>query len=520
MSWWKRVGSAIGERVMRAGGRLMMAVGSDPAEPIWKAAGQGRRGRGWNVIGGGPNQVLQGGVQTMRNRARAAVRNDVWAGAAVRRKQIETIGTGIKPRSMVKDAELRDAIHLLFWDWVDESDADATFDFFGQQSIAVREMGEAGECFIRLRTRRPEDGLSVPLQLQVLEPEFCPIEYNRDLPNGNKVRMGIEFNLIGKPVAYWMYRAHPQDAASIRAAELVPVPASEILHIFEPMRAGQIRGIPELSRALVKIREIHDYDDAEVVRKKFAAMWTAFIRKPQETGVGYDALSNTKSSDTDDDDTPISVVEPGTTQVLLPGEEVEIAPAADVGGSYEPFLRYQLMAIAASCGQYYEVLTGDMSKINDRTMRVMLAAFRREIGHIQHNVVAFKMCRPIWNRWMDLAVITEALPIALSDYRRRPRDFRRVQWSPQGWPYINPLQDVEADKRAIRAGLDTRADSGARRGLDAEEIDRTNAADQKRADDLGLVYDSDARRTAGSGAAQDDPLLAESIREQEEGDQA
>jgi hypothetical protein len=32
-------------------------------------------------------------------------------------------------------------------------------------------MIEGGECFVRLRTRKPEDGFSDPLQLQVLESE-------------------------------------------------------------------------------------------------------------------------------------------------------------------------------------------------------------------------------------------------------------------------------------------------------------------------------------------------------------
>jgi hypothetical protein len=67
----------------------------------------------------------------------------------------------------------------------DEADADGLTDFYGLQAMAARAMFEAGECFIRFRSRRPEDGLqearrgaspdrepmSVPLQLQMLSSE-------------------------------------------------------------------------------------------------------------------------------------------------------------------------------------------------------------------------------------------------------------------------------------------------------------------------------------------------------------
>jgi hypothetical protein len=41
--------------------------------------------------------------------------------------------------------------------------------------MAARAMFEAGECFLRFRPRRPEDGLTVPLQLQMLSPEHLPL---------------------------------------------------------------------------------------------------------------------------------------------------------------------------------------------------------------------------------------------------------------------------------------------------------------------------------------------------------
>ncbi len=58
--------------------------------------------------------------------------------------------------------------------------------------MAARAMFEAGRCFFRFRARRPEDGLSVPLQLQELSSEHLPLAKCETLPNGNEIIFGIE----------------------------------------------------------------------------------------------------------------------------------------------------------------------------------------------------------------------------------------------------------------------------------------------------------------------------------------
>ncbi|WP_230460268.1 phage portal protein, partial [Sansalvadorimonas verongulae] len=137
----------------------------------YTAAGQGRRAVSWRAPNNGPTSAITGDLGSLINRSRAALRNDPWASAGISKLVANIIGTGIKPKSDAKDDVFRKELQLLFLDWTDESDADGTLDFYGQQSLATRAMLEAGECFVRLRPRLPEDGLSVPLQIQILEAE-------------------------------------------------------------------------------------------------------------------------------------------------------------------------------------------------------------------------------------------------------------------------------------------------------------------------------------------------------------
>ena len=70
--------------------------------------------------------------------------------------------------------------------------------------------------------------------------------------------------------------------------ETVRVPASEVLHIYRPIDAGQIRGLPHVAPAMVRLFLLDQYDDAELDRKKTAAMFAGFITKtaPEEALLG------------------------------------------------------------------------------------------------------------------------------------------------------------------------------------------------------------------------------------------
>ena len=50
------------------------------------------------------------------------------------------------------------------------------------------------------------------------------------------------------------------------------VPAAEVMHLLRSLRPGQLRGVPWMANAPVRLWELDRYDDAELPRKKFAAM--------------------------------------------------------------------------------------------------------------------------------------------------------------------------------------------------------------------------------------------------------
>ena len=134
-------------------------------------------------------------------------------------------------------------------------------------------------------------------------------------------------------------------------------------------------------------------------------MFAGFITKtaPEDPMIG--------ETEADLDGAAIASLEPGTMQVLLPGEDVKFSSPADVGSSYEAFQYRTLLAVSASLGLPYHLVTGDVRQ-NYSSLRAELVEFRRRIGQLQHGVIAHQLCRPIWRRWLETVVLSGALTLA------------------------------------------------------------------------------------------------------------
>jgi len=482
------------------------------ASTAYETTGTGRRSLAMRVGSFGPNAALDYSSDALRAQARDADRKNGLAKVIADRLAANIVGTGIMPQPTSTRA--RD----LWARWTDEASADGTLDFYGMQAQIARALPVSGECFIRFRPRRPEDGLTVPLQLQVLESDYVPMDKNETLPNGRGwIRQGVEFNPVGQRVAYWMYRQHPSDRQVLQTFDMMPVrvPASEVLHVYDAFsaRPGQVRGVPWITQALPKLKDLDGYDDAELMRKKVAAMYVGSVKRNLPQGITAEELKDIWGEDAELEDGIGSVSsEPGTINLLEPGEELEWSSPQDVGGMYEVYKRDQHRLIAAFAGLLYEQLTGDFSSLNDRTWRAAFNEFKRRCEMWQHHILVYQFCRPVWSRWMATARLTGAL---------RPAEAQDVvKWVPQAWPYINPTQDIEATEAEIRAGIASRSQKASERGLDSAEIDAEQAADNARADKLGLKYDSDGRQKKGSGSTQQPGQSAQDGQQDSQGKQA
>lgn len=476
----------------------------------WDAAGQGRRARGWAPTTSSINALLGGDVETLRRRTRDAVRKNGWAESGLGSYVSNTVGNGIVPRSMAPDEEFRAELMEAWNEFVDEADADGTSSFYGLQALACRAFREGGDCFLRFRPRRASDGLSVPLQLQILEAEMLDPAFTQD--RGKiKIKAGIEIDAVGRRLAYHLFRDHPGELTSFRRGERSRIPAANVIHVYQLLRPGQLRGVPGLASVLATLYELDRYEDAELMRKQTAALFAGFITKPDQDS---NPLGFPGAEGLDADDVPIAALEPGTMQELGPGEHIEFSkPPED--RTYRDFIKAHLRKVAAGSGVTYEQLTGDYENVTFSSARMALIQFRRSIEQVQRNLIIFQLCRPVWQRFFKAAVLSRRVTVPRG-FTGTMRQLMRAKWTATpGWEYVDPKKEIESQVLAVANGFTSRSKIVMEHGWDPEELDREIAADNERADQLDLRFGG-----TGGGNAIPEPAEPDEDEEVEERDVA
>lgn len=477
--------------------KLRASISTEPLLPF-DGVGGDRRSRAYVPSALSSNVINQFFGDELERKAHDLVRRNPWAKSGVRAWQANLIGTGIRPQSRADNEEFRTESEALWNEWIHFADTDGTTDFYGLQALAARAAFVGGDAFLRLRSR-PLGGRSpVPFQLQLLEAQQLPRRLNQNAPNGNNIRQGIEFNDDGERVAYHFFRIHPGEFITGRGliaslADTVRLPASEVLHVYTPTRPGQIRGDSEFAAVLQRLFELDKWDDSELLRKQVASLFAGFITK---SGINEEVIPGA-TLDTDETNVSDAVMEPGTLQQLSPGEQIVFSQPPGSGAGEKDWLNHQLRSIAAGMGVTFEQLTGDLSSVNFSSIRAGLIEFRRVIRQHQQSFVTHQLCRPTWERFIRISILVGVLDAP--DFFRDPTAFLRVSWQPPGFEYVDPQKEVMADKIAIRGGLVSRSQSLIARGFDPEEVDAQMARDNARADALGLVLDTDPRRTTNAG---------------------
>jgi len=455
------------------------------ARSAFDSAGGGRRWENAKTVDSLNAAILSSATVSAR-RAGYYARNNPWVVAAVQGLVANAVGTGIKPRSRHPDEATRKKLHALWGVWTDSADASGLTDFYGLQALAMRSMVEGGETFARFKMNGQG---RVPLQIELIDREQVPMDLHREIVHGARIRAGIEFDANGQRVAYHCYRGRPGDPLAPVSLDLVRLPASDMIHLFQALAPGQLRGMTWLAPILLRLHELDQYEDAALVKAKVAALFTGFIRDPDGTVAGLNNGSGTNGV--------LSVgMEPGSLVPLPPGADIQFSTPADPG-DYGAYVKNHIRAIASGLGLPYEIVSGDLEGVTYSSIRAGLVEFRRRVEQIQHNVIVFQFCRPVWERFVRLAVLAGHIPAR--DFDNAPQDFLAVDWLPPKWDWVDPQKDANAEIAQINAGLKSRSQSIAERGYDAEEVDAAIAADKAREKAMGLSFAAPLNKTPDQG---------------------
>ena len=451
-----------------------------PAKRSYAAASTGRLFYSWLHPGTSSNAEIQPALATIRNHSRELCRNNDYAKKYLSMCKTNIIGpSGIILQAKVKNdtGESQDgkANQLIEDQWKEwglrgNCSVDGTLSWLDIQKIFVESIARDGEILIRL-VKGWNNRWNFAIQL--LEADYLDETYDNP---GKKIKMGIEVDSWNRPQSYYLLKFHPGDRnTAYQGDRYQAFPWSEIIHAYIPERPGQLRGVPHMHASMTRLHHVGEYEEAELVAARVGAAKMGFYKRPA------DVVATISGDGKDNDGNLLKSAEPGTMEELPPGVDfVPWSPDHPTDG-FPAFIKATLRGISAGLNVSYNSLAGDLESVNYSSYRAG-SLEERDNWRLLQSWVIQTLCTPVYREWLYWSMVSKAVPLPVNKFDK----FLNVVWRPRGWDWVDPEKDIEATRKEIMAGLKTRSQVAAEKGLELEDIYQQLAEEEKLAKKYGL----------------------------------
>lgn len=423
------------------------------------ASAVNRLTQSWYTTLLGPNKTIQSDVKRLRGLSRHLSRNDVYTARYLNLVETRVVGPNgmhFQPRVMNTQGDYMKSINDELtngWNrWKQVASLDGQ-SFLDLEQLIIRGVARDGEVFVRVisDSRVNEFGLA----LQVLDADLLDNDYNNlNAPNGNTIVQGVEVDRFGIPVAYHFWTQHPDDFKNGVVVSRQRIEADEILHVYRPERAGQLRGLPWVTPAMYFLARLHEYMDAELVAAQAAASQVATIETPV----------NDTSQYINTNDREVIEMEAGVALRLAPGEKMTPWNTTRPTTAFDPFTKMILHGVASALSVSYSTLASDMSEDNYSSARMSGNYEQKHFDNIQSWFIR-KFHEKVYRLWLNTSLKQNALNV-----NGEPEDFYDVVFRGMKMQSPDLLKDLNAATIGFEQNVVSKTMFCAERGYDYREV--------------------------------------------------
>nr|BDD44444.1 phage portal protein [Saccharospirillaceae bacterium] len=391
------------------------------------------------------NVLNQNAAADLRGMARHLEENYDFASGTLDvlvRNTVGKAGIGIEPAPKDREgnihAEAAEILRHLWLDFIERPETTHTLDWAMTCQLMARTWFRDGEAFSKAvigNVPKFSHGTRVPLSLELLEPDYCPFDYQGDR---NQVVQGIRFNAWRQPTTYFFYDKHPGELSYLDKVR--PVRAEFVDHVRHVKRLHQARGVSAFASVVSRLNNIKDYESYEQVAARIAASMTAYIKKGN---------ADLYQAPRDDQGNPVQLeremqLAPGVVfDDLEEGEEVGTIQSNRPSGLLTDYVKHMMRGAAAGTGAGYS----SVSKNYDGTysaQRQELVEQWENYGLLSHQFIA-QFVKPVWHRFVSMALFVIDLPDDVDPNRLFEADFLAPQM-----PWIDPDKESKGFERQLK----------------------------------------------------------------------
>jgi lambda family phage portal protein len=459
---------------------------------------------------GSADTELAQSLVSLRSRSRQLMRDAPYAKRARTIVVNNVVGTGVGLQAQVQNTrgELHDRINADIearwdeWSIANNCHTGGALHFGDLERACLAEVFTTGEAFLR-KHQRAFGASKIDFALELIEAERLADEYMSPAANPGGVigemRMGVEVDTYGRPMAYWLRERHPGELRTTadHAVRLIRVPADQIIHVRVVDRWPMTRGEPWLHCVLRKLNDMQEYSGSELTAARMGSNYFATLESPNEDPMPAEEQK---------DGSRQMSIEPGMIDQLAPGEELKFHAPNRPNTAMDPFLRHMLREVAAGIGVSYESLSRDYSQSNYSSSRLALLD-DRDLWRVLQQWWARSFREPLHRAWLQAAVGSGALAsVPFESFWLDQARYAAVRWKFRGWSWVDPTKEVAAYKEAVRAGFTTTSAviAATAGGVDIEDVIAERKLELEAFEEAGIKVDTTVAAAAPPAPEGDD----------------
>jgi lambda family phage portal protein len=397
------------------------------------------------------------------------------------------VGSGFTLQAKTTDDTFNDAVEAKWMDWWT----------YGTPELRGYLSGCQLERHLRKSNRRDGDVGLVLLRdggVQLIESDLIesPVELLK-LQNLTIVD-GVKVNGQGRPVGYYIRSsgdvARGFEYTEVNARDFVFYPRIATEHQFNT------RGVSAFSTTFPMFDHLDGYVDATVIAARMAAIFGLVIKKMNPTG----AFNNLQYSaaNADGNQQAAMNLEPGMVHYLGLDEDITQVKSDHPSQSFPEFVATMLRLIGQPFSMPLEVLALDYSRTNYSSARAALEQFHRA-ARVEQREFANRVLSRIYKWRVSKWVNDGELPTPADE------NYWAHTFVAPGWPYLDPVKEIQAAMLAIDGGLSTATDELAKIGKDFDDVTRLRRRELDAMEELELPQ---VRSSLGRDVAEPMPVPA------------
>lgn len=456
----------------------------------YEAARPDKSRKGRIAPGTGNLAVAQAG-KSLREMARYFEQNHDLARGVLADLVLKTIGPhGItcEPQPRNADGEINDelagALLDLWRDWGKRPEVTWRHDWPSAQRLMARAYFRDGEVFaqqIMGTVSTLNHGTTVPLSLELLEADMCPLDYNLS----PSTIQGVDVNAWGRPLGYWFYLYPPSEmmpGSAVLTTNLKRVSADRILHCAQIDRIRQVRGVSSFATVLQRLDDLKDYEESERIAAKVAASMAAVIKK----GLPDDYDPAVASVDRELKFRPGMIFDD-----LRPGEDIATIDTKRPNANLLTYRQGQLRGVASGTMASFSSIARDYNGTYSAQRQELVeswAAYATLAAEFTAAIV-----RPVYESFVALAIASGAVRVPASVIPASVND--AIYIAPQ-MPWIDPETEAAAAVILEQNHFDSGPAIVRRRGASPRDVIAQESAWQRQLDRAGLTVADPAQQAA------------------------